>query len=97
MLRRLQPARRVAKTHPGALATKARVSKAAAAIHASGVKVAIRTSKRIHLRVRTEILAPAEGSALGLAMGREARLMEWSANVWPGAEAPDLRRHFLYL
>lgn len=97
MLRRLQPARRVAKAHPGALTTKACVSKAAAAIQASGIKVAIRTPKRIHLRVRTEILAPAEGSALRLAMGREARLVEWSANVWPGAEAPDLRRHFLYL
>lgn len=97
MLRRLQPTRRVTKAHPRALPTKACVSEAAAAIQSSGIKVAIRTPEWIHLRIRTEILAPTKGATLGLAMGREARLMEWSANIWPGAEAPDLRRHFLCL
>lgn len=95
VLRRLQSAWRVAKAHPRALAAKASVGKATAAIQASGVEVAIGTAKRVHLRIAAQVLAPGERAALRLTMGREPRLVKRSADAWSGAEAPDLRRHLL--
>lgn len=95
MLRGLQSARRVCKAHPRALTAEPCVGKASAAVQAASIEVAVGTAKGVHLWVcTTQVLAPAEG-ALWLAMRREARLVEGSANAWPGAEAPDLRRHIV--
>lgn len=82
------------EAQPGALATKPRVRKASGATvqprRAKGI--AVGTGEGAHLGIATHVLVP-QRSGLGLAMCREARLVERRADTGPGTEAPYLRRH----
>jgi hypothetical protein len=96
MVRVLHRSSRVAmrEAHPGALASEAGVWEGSSAIQAVAAKrVAVNTREGAHLGIGVHVLVRTQVGALGLAMRREAMLVEGRADARPGAEGPDLRRH----